>query len=128
MKLSEAAVTNKIKLAASRKGVRLWRNNVGAGILDGSRFVRFGLGNESSQMNDVIKSGDLIGIKPVTITPDMVGKTIGQFVSLEVKESGWKYRGTEREQAQLRWAELIKSLGGDAQFVTNEGALWQEND
>jgi hypothetical protein len=121
--LSETAVSNIVKAEASAKGARLWRNNVGAGTLDNGSFVRFGLANESSQINKIIKSADLIGIKPVLIQPHHVGYIIGQFVSREVKAAGWKYKGTEREQAQLKWAELITYLGGDAQFATGEGTL-----
>lgn len=124
MKESEAAVTNKVKLEASKKGIRLWRNNVGCLFSKADKiFVRFGLANESVTMNSVIKSGDLIGIRPVVITADMVGKTIGQFVSREVKHSDWRYTGTEQEQAQRNWINLINSLGGDAAFATDEGTL-----
>ncbi len=122
--LPEAAVINKLKLEASTKGVRLWRNNVGAVYSNDTKtFIRFGLANESKQMNTVIKSGDLIGIRPVVITPEMVGRTIGQFVSREAKRSDWRWRGTDRETAQLNWIEMINSLGGDAAFAVGEGTL-----
>jgi hypothetical protein len=121
--LSEAAVQNNVRLEASRKGVYLWRNNIGAGHLKDGSFIRWGLANESSEVNRVIKSADLIGIRPVTITSQMVGHTFGQFVSREVKPDGWQYTATEREEAQLTWAMLILSLGGDACFVTKEGTI-----
>lgn len=74
-------------------------------------------------MNKVIKSADLIGIRPVLITPGHVGLVIGQFVSREIKPTGWKYTGKAREEAQLRWAELVAACGGDAAFATGEGTL-----
>jgi len=74
-------------------------------------------------MNDFIKSADLIGIRPIKIRETMVGMVIGQFVSREIKHSGWKYRGTPHEIAQMRWIELITSQGGDACFATGEGTL-----
>lgn len=115
---SETAVSVRVKLAAARVGTHLFRNNVGAMQDESGRWVRFGLANDSKQMNQTFKSGDLIGCKPVTIEPRMVGWRIGQFVSREVKRTGWTYTGTERETAQLRWIELICSLGGDAAFTS----------
>lgn len=122
--LSEAAVLNNLMLEGSRKGVRLWRNNVGA-VHDpeSGTFVRYGLANESKQVNAVLKSGDLIGCRPVTITPQMVGHRIGQFVSREAKRGEWRYAGTDREIAQMNWILLILSLGGDAAFASGEGTL-----
>lgn len=118
--MSEATAQNLVRLAASRAGCRLWRNNVGAGYLTDGTFVRFGLANESAAVNKHIKSADLVGIRPVLITPDHVGQTIGQFLSREVKRPGWRYAGTAHERAQLAWAELVRSLGGDAAFTTGE--------
>lgn len=120
---SEAGVLSRIKLEASEKGCRLWRNNVGATYTKDSSFIRYGLANESRSVNKRLKSADLIGIRPVKITREMTGITIGQFMSREIKHSDWVYSGTEREEAQLRWAKLIISLGGDACFATNEGTI-----
>lgn len=118
---SEASNLDRVKLHASKAGVRVWRNNVGAVYTaDGKRLIRYGLGNESAQMNAVFKSSDLIGIRPVVITPDMVGKTIGQFVAREVKGEGWKFTGTPRELAQKAFIDFINSMGGNACFSTGE--------
>lgn len=119
---SEAAVQNIVKLEASRKGARLWRNNLGA-VKTEDGFIRYGLANESNSINQIIKSADLIGIKPVLITQNMIGKTIGQFLSREIKPAGWVFQGTEREHAQFNWVQLITSLGGDACFATGEGTI-----
>ena len=120
---SEAAIQTRIRLEASRKGGRLWRNNVGAGLLEDGTFIRWGVANDSKQMNKMIKSSDLIGIKPILITHEHVGQTFGQFVAREVKPQSWRYGATEREQAQLKFLELVASLGGDAAFATEEGTL-----
>lgn len=120
---TEAGVMNIVRLEASRAGTRLWRNNVGAAYAKTGAIIRYGLANESPQMNKTLKSADLIGIRPVTVTPAMVGYTIGQFVSREVKAPGWVYTGTEREKAQLAWAQLITLLGGNACFAAGEGTL-----
>ena len=120
---SEAAVQAVVRLEASRKGVYLWRNNVGALTDERGALVRYGLANTTAAENKVLKSGDLIGVRPVLIGPQHVGQTIGQFVSREVKEAGWRYSATPREQAQLAWAQLVLSLGGDASFCSGEGSL-----
>lgn len=114
----EAGAQAALRIAASVSGMRLWRNNVGS-LQDASgRWVRFGLANDSRTVNSALKSGDLIGINPVVITPAMVGATIGQFVSYEVKRPGWVYSGTEREEAQARWCALVNMMGGYARFST----------
>ncbi len=119
--MTEDDVKKVILLKASKLGWRLWRNNVG--VLKDERGVpiRFGLANTSKAVNGELKSGDLIGIRPVLITPDMVGKVIGQFVSRECKESHWKYNPRDtRDVAQGRWAALVNSLGGDAKVTVGE--------
>jgi hypothetical protein len=114
----EAYVQSAVRLACSRRGWRVWRNNIGAGRLEGGSFVRWGLANDSTKLNESIKSADLIGIRPLTITPHHVGSTIGQFVSLECKPEGWRFSGTAREIAQDKWAQLIRALGGHSRFTT----------
>lgn len=121
--LSEAGVQSRVRLEASRKGMRLWRNNVGACYTDEGQFIRYGLANDSHQMNKRIKSPDLVGLKPVRIEPHHVGHVIGQFTARECKPEGWRYTGTEHEQAQLKFLELVLSLGGDAAFANQEGTL-----
>lgn len=120
---SEAAIQNKVRIEASKKGLRLWRNNVGACMDENGNHVRYGLANDSKKMNDLIKSSDLIGIKPVLIEPYHVGQVLGQFVAREIKAGNWSYSGTAREEAQLRFLELVTALGGDASFAKNEGTL-----
>lgn len=122
--MSEAAVLQRIRIAASAAGWRIWRNNSGAGTLDNGSFVRFGLANEPGS---TVASGDLIGIRPILITPDMVGTVIGQFVSVEVKHENWKpSMSNKHEQAQHRWCDLVRSLGGMAFFST--GSIGQDDE
>lgn len=122
--MKEHDIQRLIQLEASARGARLWRNNVGATYTSDGRFLRFGLANESEQMNKIIKSSDLIGIKPIIITQEMVGKKIGQFICREVKKEDWKFNGkNERDIAQWNWIELIKNLGGDAEFTNRVGSI-----
>ena len=120
---SEAAVQSAVRLEAARKGVRLFRNNVGALVDSRGVPVRYGLANESKQVNEVMKSADLIGWRPLLIEPRHVGTVVAQFVSREVKAVGWHYTGADREPAQLAWAQLVTAGGGDAAFCTGVGTL-----
>ena len=115
---SEAWAQSALRIEASRKGVKLFRNNVGALADKTGRFVRYGLANDSAAQNATIKSGDLIGIRGVLVGPEHVGHMMGIFVSREMKAPGWQYTGTDREVAQLNWINLINSCGGDAAFAT----------
>jgi len=120
---SEAGVQSRCILEAPRRGLKLFRNNVGALKAEDGRMVRFGLANDSKRRNEVLKSGDLIGIDPVLIGPQHIGRTIGQFVSIECKAPGWRYTGTPRETAQLTWIQLVIAAGGRAKFVTSENEI-----
>ena|ERR1035437_3630799 len=118
---NEADIQNEVRLAASAAGWRVFRNNVGTLLTERGVPVRFGLANDSVSVNKYVKSGDLIGIRPVLITADMVGKTIGQFVSLEVKRQGWiPNQNNDHENAQRRWADIVTGLGGYAIFTTGQ--------
>ena len=119
--MNENPIQQRVRLLAANSGWLLWRNNVGVYIDKRGIPVRYGLANDTSAMNKRIKSADLIGIRPVLITPDMVGKIIGQFVSIEVKRSDWKPGADpEREQAQQHWADIVNEQGGYAKFSTGE--------
>ena len=104
---SEATLQAAIRAEAPRHGVYLWRNN--SGVLQDGRGVpvRFGLGNDSSRLNAVLKSSDLIGIAPS-----------GRFVAIEVKKAGWRGPRTDRERAQAAFINLVRKQGGIAAFVT----------
>lgn len=124
---TETRVQAAVRLEMARRGYRLWRNNSGVLYDERGTPVRYGLGNDSHQLNRKIKSSDLIGWHPLVITPGHVGLTIAQFVSLECKPSGFKLTdglltGTgeeaQRIQAQKAWIDLVLGDGGEARFVT----------
>lgn len=120
---SETAVQTRVRLEATKLGMRLWRNNVGAVRTKNGSYFRYGLANDSKKLNQQIKSSDLIGINPIVIKPEHIGFTMGIFIAREVKHGDWQYAGTEEEQAQLRFLELVASFGGDAAFANKEGTL-----
>lgn len=120
---SEAAVQAVVRLEAARNGVRLFRNNVGALIDSRGVPVRYGLANDSKQVNDVMKSSDLVGWRPLIIGPQHLGTCVAQTVLRECKKVGWYYTGDAHEQAQLNWLMLGTKDGADAAFCTGEGTL-----
>ena len=98
-------------------GYMVMRNNTGVAYSQTGRPVRFGLCNDSAAQNKNIKSSDLIGIIPVVVTPQMVGKTIGQFAAWEVKKPTWEFTGTPQEVAQLRFLQEVRKYGGKGEFL-----------
>lgn len=116
--MSETGNQNRIREHYAAQGWRLWRNNVGALLDKDGRPVRYGLANDSKQVNEQIKSGDLIGWFPRLVTPDMVGQVFAQFVSIETKRNDWRFRASDtRSVAQKRWADMIVQEGGIAGFM-----------
>ena len=95
---SEHEIQQRIRLACGRGPVRLWRNNTGALVGQQGRFVRFGLCKGSS---------DLIGLRSLEITPELVGQRLAQFVALEVKTGS----GTVSPE-QRAFLQLVQQLGG----------------
>jgi hypothetical protein len=106
--MSEASVQQRIRLQHQQTGGRLWRNNSGVLTDTDGRPVRYGLANDSSKINKLIKSSDLIGITPVN--------GVGVFTAVEVKKGDWKFSGSDRELAQLRFIMLVQSMGGIGRF------------
>lgn len=99
---AETTLQQHIRLAVGqRSDVRLFRNNTGT-LPDPrtGRPIQFGLARGSA---------DLIGIKQVTITPDMVGQTIGVFTSIEVKTPTGRVTPQQRN-----WLTMVRKLGGIA--------------
>jgi len=96
--MTEQDIMRSIMLASH--GCRLWRNNTGAIKDETGRLVRFGLCKGSS---------DIIGITPVTITPDMIGKRVGIFTAIEVKTP--KGKATDE---QINFIQRVRDLGGFA--------------
>ena len=111
--MTEQDIMRSIMLAPH--GCRLWRNNTGAIKDETGRLVRFGLCKGSS---------DIIGITPITITPEMIGKRVGVFTAIEVK----KPKGMPTDE-QVNFIERVRGLGGfagvarsveDALEITNQ--------
>jgi hypothetical protein len=97
---SEQTIQQHIRVACSRDGCRLFRNN--CGVLRDQRGVpvRYGLQPGSS---------DLIGWRTIAITPEMVGQRIAVFCSIEVKSTTGRVR-----PEQQQWLDAVTAAGGIA--------------
>ena len=119
----ESDLMRRIQVAACRDpDVRLFRNNVGAAWLgkvqhnmDGSVTIHqpmrvvYGLGKGTS---------DLIGLRSVVITPEMIGQRVAVFAAVEVKRPG--KRGTPE---QKQFISVVKRLGGLAGIAASVGQM-----
>ncbi len=114
--MSEANSQSLIRLSAASADCPLWRNNSGACKDVNNRMIRYGLGNDSKNINEVWKSSDLIGITPITIQSHHVGRLLGVFTALEIKHSGWNGVKNDRERAQMNFLNDVISHGGFGAF------------
>lgn len=118
----------------SHPDVRVWRQNVGQGWA-GSALGP--VGEECTvrlQPGDVVVrqarpfhaglakgSSDLIGLRAVEVTPEMVGQRIAQFTSVEVKAG--RTATTGQQQAWLEMVQRLGGLAGIARSVQDAGDL-----
>lgn len=83
-----------------------WRNNRGTAMLK-DKFIRFGIPEpKGHETDDDYKGSDRIGFEQVTITPDMVGKTVAVFKGIEIKG-----RGDRLKEGQRRWHSFLIEHG-----------------
>jgi hypothetical protein len=101
--MTEKQLLNQILLDYQEDGFKLFRNNVGMGYNEKGTPIHYGLCKGS---------GDLIGWRSVVITPNMVGKTIAQFASIEAKTCG-----TRITDEQLSWHKTVEKEGGYSEIV-----------
>ena len=104
--MSETPIMQRIRLALSRMGSRMFRNQVGTYQLIDGRWLSSGLCTGSS---------DLIGWTPTMITADMVGRTVAVFTAVEVKA----FRGRARKE-QNHFMDAVVNAGGIAGLARSE--------
>lgn len=107
--MKETTILQQCRIAAHKYGLQLFRNNCGSLEDKKGRWVQFGLAKGS---------GDLIGYKSVVITPEMVGKKLAIFTSVEVKVPGKKLT-----PAQENWMREVRRAGGIADVVHSPDEL-----
>lgn len=115
MAKKESKIFNEILVAASKLGVRLFRNNVGAAWQ--GKTVGIGMGDAGVKLLNPRRvkyglctgSSDAIGWTPVEIKPEHVGKTMAIFTAIETK-------GTPRKatKEQINFIERVIADGGIA--------------
>jgi hypothetical protein len=102
-----------LRTIGSRTDARLFRNNCGVGwsgqvvsnaggriTLANARPIRYGL---------TPGSADLIGWQAVTVTPEMVGRKLAVFSSIEVKAAHGRLT-----PEQDNWRRVVSAAGGAA--------------
>lgn len=124
--LTEQAVQQECRFVGAGQGMWLLRNNSGAfnPKQPPSPGTRWGLGNDSSKINAVMKSSDLIGCTEFVIPPHWVGRKVAVMTAIEVKDPNWHLTpGDKRAQAQAAFMNKVTAMGGLSGFVTNAAQL-----
>lgn len=117
--MKEGNIQAEIAMELSKQpNIRVFRNNVGKAwvgkvihrddktvTIANYRILHAGLCEGSS---------DLIGIKSVVITPDMVGQTVGIFLGVEVKTPTGR-----PSKMQLAFRAFVNKFGGKCEIVRN---------
>ncbi|MCS6946269.1 MAG: VRR-NUC domain-containing protein [Steroidobacteraceae bacterium] len=98
--IPESLILTDIRLNVSKGPIRVFRNNVGALMDKHGNYITYGLAPGSS---------DLIGWRTITVTRDMLGAKIAQFLSIEVKS----LHGVVTQEQQA-WLDLVERAGGIA--------------
>lgn len=95
--MKETNIQNFSLIAGSQSGAMIWRNQVGTFYNRSGNPVK--VGN--------VGAADSLGVVPVVITQDMVGKTIGVAIACEFKAK----RGRQSDD-QKRWQSNFEKRGG----------------
>lgn len=85
------------------------------------RPVAYGLGSEGGRA--MPGTSDAIGLHAVTITPDMVGRTLAVFVAIETKD---KARLTPQQRAFILNVHRLGGIAGCARSVDDARAILQQ--
>jgi hypothetical protein len=119
--VKESTILKQVMLAATKVGAVVFRNNTGQGwigrsrrLAPGERYVASGgevLIHDARPLHAglFVGSGDLIGWRSIEVTPEMVGRRIATFVSLETKSA----KGRSSKE-QVNWHDQVNGAGGIA--------------
>lgn len=84
-----------------------FRNNTGAYKSAAGHFIKYGVGGAGGS--------DILGLTPITITQEMIGKRVAVFTAIEAKTK----TGKATEQ-QKNFISAIKKQGGIAGVARSE--------
>lgn len=122
-RMTDSAATHLVKqtiLALSADpDVRAWRNNTGVAWMGRPQFMRNGsvlIADPRRVAFGVPGSGDIIGFQRITITPEMVGQTIGRYITVECKS------GKGRQSELQTKFERVATAFGAAYVVARDPA------
>lgn len=117
--MSESKIMRDIRLAiGGRSDCRLLRNNVAQGVVGEVKWVRQRATVEVFPGDAIVRharvlhaglatgSSDLIGPRRTLITPEMVGRSVGVLVGLEVKDETGR-----QSPEQIAWERMLLSMG-----------------
>lgn len=122
--MKESRIWRQIRDKLSTGSVRLFRNEVGHAVVIRHRdnHVRQAImqaciatadrmGGSAARISYGLGkgTGDLIGFRRITVTPEMVGRPLAVFTSVECKTD----TGTVRSEQQA-WLEFVNACGGIA--------------
>ena len=122
---AESTVLRRVWLALART-TTLFRLNTGMGwvchgepqrrqdgsiLLPAGRPIALGFGRPDGK--PVPGPGDLQGWTSIVVTPEMVGRRVAIYTSIETKESG----GGRRRPDQVNWCGQVLAAGGIAGFA-----------
>lgn len=111
MGAKETAVSKDAQCELGRHGGRVFRNNRGLFYTLSGEKTKAGL--------ETAGASDLIGLTPMVITQEMVGKTVAVFTAIECKEPGWSRPASKTEQDQLGFINFVRKFGGIAFFLSD---------
>lgn len=115
--MSEREIQIQVHLALSKLGLTMFRQNTGmAWIGDWKRIGPNTILIENARTFHAglcVGSSDLIGFKPIIITPEMVGRTVAVFTAAEIKSK----RGRLSKE-QENFLAVVNDNGGIG-FVAN---------
>lgn len=118
----ESPLYNQIRMATALPplGARLFRNQVGQYKLADPRCSFCNTEHPRRVISGLAKgSADLVGWIPIVVTPEMVGRRLAVFTSVEVKAPGAKTEKNHLER-QIDWLKAVQESGGFGIFATSD--------